>query len=289
MSDAQNTGRLGAERLEIACKVASIVLFVAAFMLAAVGAIHLAVLPGIIEPHLRNVAIEMALLALLLAVASTAVGVMGIMVVYHNYDAKRLLLASSGSAAFAIVGVLLAKFVIRGIFGMGSLTRPGVLVVLCSAVIAFACAKAMPRKPVTEDAEADPTKMPTAMAQKILLRMSLSRTMLMHARAKRLLPSLNLSREMRLTMTLRTTRLRTTMAPPAAMLLALPMRIPPVTMPLLLMTTLRTTVLPRVLTLASRATIGNRSRSRRPRTHLCAMLNQGKQGGAHGRGYNQCR
>ena len=48
MSDAQNTGRLGAERLEIACKVASIVLFVAAFMLAAVGAIHLAVLPGII-------------------------------------------------------------------------------------------------------------------------------------------------------------------------------------------------------------------------------------------------
>ena len=158
MSDAQNTGRLGAERLEIACKVASIVLFVAAFMLAAVGAIHLAVLPGIIEPHLRNVAIEMALLALLLAVASTAVGVMGIMVVYHNYDAKRLLLASSGSAAFAIVGVLLAKFVIRGIFGMGSLTRPGVLVVLCSAVIAFACAKAMPRKPVTEDAEAEPDK-----------------------------------------------------------------------------------------------------------------------------------
>ena len=158
MSDAQNTGRLGAERLEIACKVASIVLFVAAFMLAAVGAIHLAVLPGIIEPHLRNVAIEMALLALLLAVASTAVGVMGIMAVYHNYDAKRLLLASSGSAAFAIVGVLLAKFVIRGIFGMGSLTRPGVLVVLCSAVIAFACAKAMPRKPVTEDAEAEPDK-----------------------------------------------------------------------------------------------------------------------------------
>ena len=139
MSDAQNTDRLGAERLEIACKVASIVLFVAAFMLAAVGAIHLAVLPGIIESHLRNVAIEMALLALLLAVASTAVGVMGIMVVCHNYDAKRLFLASSGLAAFAIVGVLLAKFVIRGIFGMGSLTRPGMLVVLCSAVIAFAC------------------------------------------------------------------------------------------------------------------------------------------------------
>ena len=158
MSDAQNTGRLGAERLEIACKVASIVLFVAAFMLAAVGTIHLAVLPGIIEPHLRNVAIEMALLALLLAVASTAVGVMGIMVVYHNHDAKRLLLASSGLAAFAIVGVLLAKFVIRGIFGMGSLTRPGVLVVLCSAVIAFACAQMLPKKPAAEDAEAEPDK-----------------------------------------------------------------------------------------------------------------------------------
>ena len=158
MSDAQNTGRLGAERLEIACKVASIVLFVAAFMLAAVGAVHLAVLPGIIEPHLRNVAIEMALLALLLAVASTAVGVMGIMVVYHNYDAKRLFLASSGLAAFAIVGVLLAKFVIRGIFGMGSLTRPGMLVVLCSAVIAFACAQMLSRKPVAEDAEAEPDK-----------------------------------------------------------------------------------------------------------------------------------
>lgn len=155
MSDAQNTGRLGAERLEIACKVASIVLFVAAFMLAAVGTIHLAVLPGIIEPHLRNVAIEMALLALLLAVASTAVGVMGIMVVYHNYDAKRLFLASSGLAAFAIVGVLLAKFVIRGIFGMGSLTRPGMLVVLCSAVIAFVCAQMLPKKPVAEDAEAE--------------------------------------------------------------------------------------------------------------------------------------
>lgn len=155
MSDAQNTGRLGAERLEIACKVASIVLFVAAFMLAAVGTIHLAVLPGIIEPHLRNVAIEMALLALLLAVASTAVGVMGIMVVCHNYDAKRLFLASSGLAAFAIVGVLLAKFVIRGIFGMGSLTRPGMLVVLCSAVIAFACVQMLPKKPVTEDAEAE--------------------------------------------------------------------------------------------------------------------------------------
>lgn len=158
MSDAQNTGRLGAERLEIACKVASIVLFVAAFMLAAVGTIHLAVLPGIIEPHLRNVAIEMALLALLLAVSSTAVGVMGIMVVYHNYDAKRLLFASSGLAAFALVGVLLAKFVIRGIFGMGSLTRPGVLVVLCSAVIAFACAQMLPKKPVAEDAEAEPDK-----------------------------------------------------------------------------------------------------------------------------------
>lgn len=158
MSDAQNTGRLGAERLEIACKVASIVLFVAAFMLAAVGAIHLAVLPGIIEPHLRNVAIEMALLALLLAVASAAVGVMGIMVVYHNYDAKRLFLASSGLAAFAIVGVLLAKFVIRGIFGMGSLTRPGMLVVLCSAVIAFACAQMLPKKPAAEDAEAEPDK-----------------------------------------------------------------------------------------------------------------------------------
>lgn len=128
MSDAQNTGRLGAKRLEIACKVASIVLFVAAFMLAAVGTIHLAVLPGIIEPHLRNVAIEMALLALLLAVASTA------------------------------VGVLLAKFVIRGIFGMGSLTRPGMLVVLCSAVIAFACAQMLPKKPVAEDAEAEPDK-----------------------------------------------------------------------------------------------------------------------------------
>ena len=115
-------------------------------------------LPGIIEPHLRNVAIEMALLALLLAVASTAVGVMGIMVVYHNYDAKRLLLASSGLAAFAIVGVLLAKFVIRGIFGMGSLTRPGVLVVLCSAVIAFACTQMLPKKPVAEDAEAEPDK-----------------------------------------------------------------------------------------------------------------------------------
>lgn len=158
MSDAQNTDRLGAERLEIACKVASIVLFVAAFMLAAVGAIHLAVLPGIIEPHLRSVAIEMALLALLLAVASTAVGVMGIMVVCHNYDAKRLLLASSGLAAFAIVGVLLAKFAIRGIFGMGSLTRPGVLVVLCSAVIALACAQMLPKKPVTEDAEVKPDK-----------------------------------------------------------------------------------------------------------------------------------
>ena len=158
MSDAQNTDRLGAERLEIACKVASIVLFVAAFMLAAVGAIHLAVLPGIIESHLRNVAIEMALLALLLAVASTAVGVMGIMVVCHNYDAKRLFLASSGLAAFAIVGVLLAKFVIRGIFGMGSLTRPGMLVVLCSAVIAFACVQMLPKKPVAEDAEAEPDK-----------------------------------------------------------------------------------------------------------------------------------
>ena len=64
MSDAQNTDRLGAERLELVCKVASIVLFVAAFMLAAVGAIHLAVLPGIIEPHLHAIAIEMALLAL---------------------------------------------------------------------------------------------------------------------------------------------------------------------------------------------------------------------------------
>lgn len=158
MSDAQNTGRLGAERLEIACKVASIVLFVAAFMLAAVGAIHLAVLPGIIEPHLRNVAIEMALLALLLAVASAAVGVMGIMLVCRNYDAKRLFLASSGLVAFAIVGVLLAKFVIRGIFGMGSLTRPGVLVVLCSAVIAFACAQMLSGKPVAEDAEAEPDK-----------------------------------------------------------------------------------------------------------------------------------
>ena len=158
MSDAQNTGRLGAKRLEIACKVASIVLFVAAFMLAAVGAIHFAVLPGIIEPHLRNVAIEMALLALLLAVASTAVGVMGIMLVCRNYDAKRLFLASSGLVAFAIVGVLLAKFVIRGIFGMGSLTRPGVLVVLCSAVIAFACAQMLPKKPVAEDAEAEPDK-----------------------------------------------------------------------------------------------------------------------------------
>lgn len=158
MSDAQNTGRLGAERLEIACKVASIVLFVAAFMLAAVGAIHLAVLPGIIESHLRNVAIEMALLALLLAVASAAVGVMGIMLVCRNYDVKRLFLASSGLAAFAIVGVLLAKFVIRGIFGMGSLTRPGMLVVLCSAVIAFACAQMLPRKPVAEDAEAEPDK-----------------------------------------------------------------------------------------------------------------------------------
>ena len=155
MSDAQNTGRLGAERLEIACKVASIVLFVAAFMLAAVGAVHLAVLPGIIEPHLRNVAIEMALLALLLAAASTAVGVMGIMLVCRNYDAKRLFLASSGLVAFAIVGVLLAKFVIRGIFGMGSLTRPGMLVVLCSAVIAFACAQMLPGKPVAEDAEAE--------------------------------------------------------------------------------------------------------------------------------------
>lgn len=132
--------------------------FVAAFMLAAVGAIHLAVLPGIIEPHLRSVAIEMALLALLLAAASTAVGVMGIMVVCHNYDAKRLFLASSGLAAFAIVGVLLAKFVIRGIFGMGSLTRPGMLVVLCSAVIAFACAQMLPKKPVAEDAEAEPDK-----------------------------------------------------------------------------------------------------------------------------------
>ena len=155
MSDAQNTDRLGAERLELVCKVASIVLFVAAFMLAAVGAIHLAVLPGIIEPHLHAIAIEMALLALLLAAASTAVGVMGIMVVYHKFDAKRLFLASLGLAALTIVGVLLAKFVIRGIFGMGSLTRPGVLVVLCSAVIAFACAQMLPKKPVTEDAEAE--------------------------------------------------------------------------------------------------------------------------------------
>lgn len=155
MSDAQNTDRLGAERLELACKVASIVLFVVAFMLAAVGAIHLAVLPGIIEPHLHAIAIEMALLALLLAAASTAVGVMGIMVVYHKFDAKRLFLASLGLAALTIVGVLLAKFVIRGIFGMGSLTRPGVLVVLCSAVIAFACAQMLPKKPVAEDAEAE--------------------------------------------------------------------------------------------------------------------------------------
>ena len=155
MSDAQNTDRLGAERLELVCKVASIVLFVAAFMLAAVGAIHLAVLPGIIEPHLHAIAIEMALLALLLAAASTAVGVMGIMAVYHKFDAKRLFLASLGLAALTIVGVLLAKFVIRGIFGMGSLTRPGVLVVLCSAVIAFACAQMLPKKPVAEDAEAE--------------------------------------------------------------------------------------------------------------------------------------
>ena len=155
MSDAQNTARLGAERLELVCKVASIVLFVAAFMLAAVGAIHLAVLPGIIEPHLYAIAIEMALLALLLAAASTAVGVMGIMVVYHKFDAKRLFLASLGLAALTIVGVLLAKFVIRGIFGMGSLTRPGVLVVLCSAVIAFVCAQMLPKKLVVEDAEAE--------------------------------------------------------------------------------------------------------------------------------------
>uniref|UniRef100_UPI00359CB2EF hypothetical protein n=1 Tax=Collinsella bouchesdurhonensis TaxID=1907654 RepID=UPI00359CB2EF len=153
MSDAQNTDRLGVERLELVCKVASIALFVAAFMLAAVGAIHLAVLPGIIEPHLHNVAIEMALLALLLAAASAAVGVMGMMFVHHNYDAKRLLPASLGLAALAIAGVLLARFVIRGIFGMGSLTRPGVLVVLCSAAIAFVCAKTLPKKPAAESAK----------------------------------------------------------------------------------------------------------------------------------------
>ena len=80
---------------------------------------------------------------------------MGIMVVYHKFDAKRLFLASLGLAALTIVGVLLAKFVIRGIFGMGSLTRPGVLVVLCSAGIAFACAQMLPKKPVAEDAEAE--------------------------------------------------------------------------------------------------------------------------------------
>lgn len=158
MSDAQNTDRLGAEHLELACKVASIVLFVAAFMLAAVGAIHLAVLPGIIEPHLHAIAIEMALLALLLAAASAAVGVMGIMVVYHKFDAKRLFLASLGLVALTIVGVLLAKFVIRGIFGMGSLTRPGVLAVLCSGVIAFACAQMLPKKLAVENVEAEPVK-----------------------------------------------------------------------------------------------------------------------------------
>ena len=38
---------------------------------------------------------------------------------------------------------------------MGSLTRPGVLVVLCSAVIAFVCAQMLPKKLVVEDAEAE--------------------------------------------------------------------------------------------------------------------------------------
>lgn len=155
MSDAQNTDQLQAARLELACKIASIVLFVAAFMLAAVGVIHLAVLPGLIEHHLHNVAIEMATLALLLAVASVAVGVLGMMFVSRKSDAKRLLAASLGLAVFAVVGVLLAKFVIRGIFGMGSLTRPGALVVLCSAVIAFACASTLPKKPVAENAEGE--------------------------------------------------------------------------------------------------------------------------------------
>lgn len=155
MPDAQNTDQLQAARLELACKIASIVLFVAAFMLAAVGVIHLAVLPGLIERHLHNVAIEMAALALLLAIASVAVGVLGMMFVSRKSDAKRLLAASLGLAVFAVVGVLLAKFVIRGIFGMGSLTRPGALVVLCSAVIAFACASTLPKKPVAENAGGD--------------------------------------------------------------------------------------------------------------------------------------
>lgn len=155
MPDAQNTDQLQAARLELACKIASIVLFVAAFMLAAVGVIHLAVLPGLIEHHLHNVAIEMAALALLLAVASVAVGVLGMMFVSRKSDAKRLLAASLGLAVFAVVGVLLAKFVIRGIFGMGSLTRPGALVVLCSAVIAFACARTLPKKPAAENAEGE--------------------------------------------------------------------------------------------------------------------------------------
>lgn len=155
MPDAQNTDQLQAARLELACKIASIVLFVAAFMLAAVGVIHLAVLPGLIERHLHNVAIEMAALALLLAIASVAVGVLGMTFVSRRSDAKRLLAASLGLAVFAVVGVLLAKFVIRGIFGMGSLTRPGTLVVLCSAVIAFVCARTLPKKPVAENAEGE--------------------------------------------------------------------------------------------------------------------------------------
>ena len=158
MSDAQNTDQLQAARLELACKIASIVLFVAAFMLAAVGVIHLAVLPGLIERHLHNVAIEMAALALLLAIASVAVGVLGMTFVSRKSDAKRLLAASLGLAVFAVVGVLLAKFVIRGIFGMGSLTRPGALVVLCSAVIAFACARmqAVADEGGAEDGVAEP-------------------------------------------------------------------------------------------------------------------------------------
>ena len=68
------------------------------------------------------------------------------------------------------------------------------------------------------------TKMPTVMAQEILPKMPLKRTMLMRARVKRLLSSLSLSRAMRLAMTPRTMKLRMTIAPPVAMLLALPMR-----------------------------------------------------------------
>ena len=138
MMEAENTAQRRDGAL-IAYIAASVLLLVIALVYLVICFAHAAVITGMVGEQMIQKDLEMTLLAALLCICCTAVGVLGLMHGYERASARTLAIASGVLLVVTVAVSLVSRNVIGGILGLGSIWKPGVIAAVCAAAVLGAC------------------------------------------------------------------------------------------------------------------------------------------------------